>query len=390
MTSVCADLLESAVALRLRSDVAMGCSLSGGLDSSAIAAVAIQSGSAVRAFSFGHPGFARSEGPVVARFSTTLGLDTHYIWREVSFSSDVRASVERAFQAQEAPFTTLSIVAQQEVFKAVRLAGVKVLLGGQGADEAFAGYRKFTIVALREAVIRRRPEEALRCLFSAGAMLFAEASQWGQRLHTLKRYFHGAAPRFKLLDLPIAPEQLLGMSEPDLQSRQVLDVLRWSLPTLLRYEDRNSMANGVETRLPFLDYRLMETALALPNAMKIRNGYAKWALRDAVKGLVPDSIRLNRAKRGFDVAEDWFTSGLGSYLRESLSDQGAAGTYLRSPATIGRQLDDEALSRDPGLVAEALVAMWLVKPVREPLPPLPPAVTPEPLTVERLSPLAPA
>lgn len=366
LTATCHDLLASAVEVRLRSDVAVGCSLSGGLDSCAIAAMARRPGTRLRAFNFGHPDSPGSEGPVVQGFSRALGIETEYIW-PVPGPTRVRDSIERTLRAQEAPFTTLSIVAQQEVFSAVRVAGVKVLLGGQGGDEAFAGYRKFALVALREAAAHKHPVAAAAALCSLGVMLLAEAGKVQTYAAMIPRYFGSPAPRAGLLDLPATSERLLGGASQGLRSRQVLDVLRWSLPTLLRYEDRNGMANGVESRLPFLDYRLMETALALPAAMKIRRGYAKWALREAVKDLVPDPIRLQRAKRGFDVAQDWVTQGLGDFLRESLSADSPARAYLRPGKAVGATLSDQALSRHPRLLAEALTALWLTRPRREPL-----------------------
>jgi asparagine synthase (glutamine-hydrolysing) len=85
--------------------------------------------------------------------------------------------------------------------------------------------------------------------------------------------------------------------------RQVDDIYRFSLPTLLRYEDRNSMGNSMESRLPLMDYRLVEFGVALPEAVKLRRGYGKWIVREAMKGRIPESIRVARYKRGFDVSQ---------------------------------------------------------------------------------------
>lgn len=367
----CTELLSSSVALRLRSDVALGCSLSGGLDSSTIAAIAAKTGVPLRTFSFGHPDAGISEGPIVERFSRHVGFDTSYVWPSHS-AADIHNSLERTLRAQEAPFTTLSIVAQQEVFAAVREAGVKVLLGGQGGDESFAGYRKFALVAAREALAAGKRPDAFRYFYSFGRMLLAELGSMGRYIAMIPRYFGRKPPQFELLGLPISTEVLLGAAGDGLAKRQILDITRWSLPTLLRYEDRNSMANGLETRLPFLDYRLMQTALALPGAMKIRNGYAKWALRDVADGLVPDHIRLARGKRGFDMAQDWIGAGMGDFLRESIlpAVNGGKAPFLKNTDQVRKLLADESLQRSPNLVAEALVSLWMLRPVREPVPAL--------------------
>src|SRR5262249_29486479 len=102
--------------------------------------------------------------------------------------------------------------------------------------------------------------------------------------------------------LPEIPPYEFGYhGSTELWQRQLLDITRCSLPTLLRYEDRNSMGNSIESRLPFVDYRVVELGLALPTALKLRGGYGKWAVRQVMSGRIPESIRMSRYKRGFDV-----------------------------------------------------------------------------------------
>jgi asparagine synthase (glutamine-hydrolysing) len=130
-------------------------------------------------------------------------------------------------------------------------------------------------------------------------MLVHEAGQARMYMQNLARY-NGKGKAFSLLAREADTQNLWGESDLSLSDRQIADIQQWSLPTLLRYEDRNSMGYGVESRLPFLDYRLVEFALALPARLKIANGFGKWALRHITSDLVPDLIRLNRKKRGFD------------------------------------------------------------------------------------------
>jgi asparagine synthase (glutamine-hydrolysing) len=160
---------------------------------------------------------------------------------------------------------------------------------------------------------------------------------------------------------------LWGESCASLTDRQIKDVQRWSIPTLLRYEDRNSMGHGVESRLPFMDYRLVELALALPVRLKIANGFGKWAIRHVTRGVVPDFIRLNRKKRGFDVTQTWIADGLGKAIRARLHGQNnALAPFMKKNLNIDQVLSDHALQTNSDLLDEALMLVWLAKPIRQP------------------------
>ncbi|MCA1791762.1 MAG: asparagine synthase C-terminal domain-containing protein, partial [Thioalkalivibrio sp.] len=109
-----------------------------------------------------------------------------------------------------------------------------------------------------------------------------------------------------------------------LWSRQVLDFTSLSLPTLLRFEDRNSMAHSVESRLPFMDHRFVEYAISLPTRLKIRDGYGKWLMRSAMTDALPNDIVWARYKRGFDVTKDWLTAPFLERVRTYVSDHADA------------------------------------------------------------------
>jgi asparagine synthase (glutamine-hydrolysing) len=372
----CRALFDSAVLLRLRSDVPLAVSLSAGLDSASIACLMMRQGQAARtrAFSFGSPSEPASEGPGTQALAKAAGIDVTYVWPR--WDSQALCDVlEQTMAFQEAPFSGLSPIAQNAVFGAVSDAGVKVLLGGQGSDEIFAGYRKFIVIALREALVRREAGGALRLMYSLALMLAHEAGQARMYWQNLNRYKGGNARAigFRLLDWEAGPHNLWGEAGMSLADRQIDDIAQWSLPTLLRYEDRNSMGYGVETRLPFMDYRLVEFALALPTRMKIANGYGKWLLRRAAGGLVPDVVRLNRKKRGFDVTQNWIAQGIGASLRARIFDNATAlggalksGGGLKAGGGLDALLSDASLARDADLLDEALMLAWLVEPTRAP------------------------
>ncbi|RJF95883.1 asparagine synthase (glutamine-hydrolyzing) [Noviherbaspirillum saxi] len=365
MLQQCRTLLESAVSLRLRSDVPVAVSLSGGLDSSTVASLARRGVEQLHGFTYGSPGAPCSEGPEVRKFSDATGVRVTYVWPDFDKKS-LSDALERTLAFQEAPFASLSVVAQNEVYRAVREANFKVLLGGQGGDELFAGYRKFFVVAMREAVNQRNAWSMVSLLVSFGMMLIHEAGQARMYWQNVDRYRKNVAKDFRLLDWEPITENLWGTQEMTLSNRQIEDVQTWSLPTLLRYEDRNSMGYGVESRLPFMDYRLMELALALPTRLKIRDGYGKWALRKLVAGSVPDFVRMNRKKRGFDVTQAWIKEGIGERLRSMIFDHRCVlSGHLRRGGNLDKLLSDQALATDSTLLNEALMLAWLAKPIRD-------------------------
>jgi len=365
----CQRLLQDAVTLRLRSDVPLAVSLSGGLDSSSIAALAVRQHPGLQGFTYGSPDALQSEGPLVSDFSKKVNVAAHYIWP----SHDARALDEllgRTLQIQEAPFGGLSVLAQNEVFREVRNAGFKVLLGGQGGDEIFAGYRKFFVVATRHALQRRELGDVLQLIYSLGLMLMHEVSQARVYWTALTRYTN-ARSEFKLVNWEPEPINLWGDSVGTLAQRQIDDIQKWSIPSLLRFEDRNSMGNGLETRLPFMDYRLVELALALPARLKISKGFGKWGLRHITAGVVPNTVRLNRKKRGFDVTQDWVKSGIGASLRNRIhSNLEALKPHLKKNLDLDKNLSDTALSADRNSLDEALMLAWLAEPIRLPTIPL--------------------
>lgn len=362
----CQHLLKDAVRLRLRSDVPLAVSLSGGLDSSTVAVLAAKQVTDLHGFTYGAPQAFQSEGPVVAQFARQVGITPHFIW-PTHDTAGLDALLERTLSCQEAPFPGLSVMAQNEVFNTVRKEGFKVLLGGQGGDEAFAGYRKFFVVAARHAIRQHDAGSTLRLLYSLGLMLLHEAGQARLFWRALGRYRQKPDFAFELMDWTAPAANLWGTAAGGLVDRQIEDVQRWSIPTLLRYEDRNSMGHGVETRLPFMDYRLIEMALALPARLKIANGFGKWAIRQVTQGMVPDFIRLNRKKRGFDVTQSWIADGLGNALRTRLHEQKSAlAPFMKKNLNIDQVLSDAALQANTNLLDEALMLVWLAQPVRRP------------------------
>ncbi|GIW33106.1 asparagine synthase (glutamine-hydrolyzing) [Meiothermus sp.] len=351
--------LQSAVVLRLRSDVPLAISLSGGLDSSLVAALAARQHPQVEGFCYGHPRAARSEGPLAQALAQKSGIEVHFVWPELSKERLVQA-FEKTLASQDAPFPTLSILAQNFVYEAARAEGYKVLLGGQGGDEGFMGYRKFFLFQLRHLLQQKRLAELGSFALGFAQLLAAESYKLGLFWQNRQRY-SGKQPEGNLR-LPKVQLQLGASADQAPWLRQMLDVTRYSLPTLLRYEDRNSMGHSIESRLPFLDYRVLELGLALPVHLKLRNGYGKWALRQIAHSKVPEVIRTARYKRGFDVTQTWLTEGLGAHLQEQLYlASGILRDVLGSSQNPVETYTPEQMQHRPRLLAEAISLLWLAR-----------------------------
>lgn len=359
------EILEDACRLRLRSDVPVGLSLSGGLDSSAIAVLTGAQQENLLAFSYGRPDDAMSEGPLAAEVGARAGLDMRWIWPK---DIDLPTLFMKTLQAQGAPFPHTSQMAQFAVFERARADGVRVLLGGQGGDEALMGYRKFFLFQVQEALRDRRVAD-VPALFANAALVFPAIARragtfWSER-HRYSRKAEGMATRLHLPALTDSPSPAMAAGQT-IRDRQIEDITRFSLPTLLRYEDRNSMANSIESRLPFMDHRLLEFGVALPTAAKLRHGFGKWALRAAMKDDLPDSIRMSRDKRGFDTQQPaWIRSGLGDTVRSLLHEErSVARDFLPPGTTIDTTFSDAALVDDPQALKEAITLIWIADPLR--------------------------
>jgi len=346
-------LLADSIRLRLRADVPVGTSLSGGIDSSAIVALSAElAGDHTRhAFTASFPGFARDEWDRAHEVARAAGVVEHH--RVSPRAADLLEDLERLVRDQEEPFMTTSIYAQWRVMAAAREAGVTVLLDGQGADELLGGYDVSGGWALRSM-----GNGALLRGLIAGPARVERAKALG--FDTLPRalargYRSSRASPYASRD---AIAQAVAVEAPQIQERSPLrrellrEAFHTSLPGLLRFADRDSMAHSREVRLPFLDRRVAEFALSLPPSYLFRDGVTKRVLRDAMQGLVPSSVLSQREKVRFETPEQqWFREPafieracevlLDGSIDDGLYDTGA----IRADARAGRWRDASALWR---------------------------------------------
>ncbi|MDZ7413062.1 MAG: asparagine synthase (glutamine-hydrolyzing) [candidate division KSB1 bacterium] len=341
--------LERAVTIRLRSDVQVGTCLSGGLDSSTVATLAsksyrAQTGRRFAAITAKASDPSVDETPYAERVAGAADLDWHVIAPQ---RTDFVQHLEEVVAAQEEPFGSPSIFLQYFVMRTARELNCPVLLDGQGGDECLLGYERYFPAYLRSLPLWSAVREFFNCArhsrLSAWRLLlfmfyFPRA---GVRLNRLKaRHAYLRPELLELINRELA--ERVAASFADIVELQRIELTQTQLPHLLRYEDRNSMHFAVETRLPFLDYRLVETALGLNNRLKIRDGWTKYVIRSL--DLLPPEVAWRREKVAFEAPlANWMRPRepfLQEIMTSPLLQQMLTPTALRSSLA---NLDDRTL-----------------------------------------------
>jgi asparagine synthase (glutamine-hydrolysing) len=343
------ELLEDSVALRMRSDVPVGSCLSGGLDSATIVSLVAGEGrrtgaAARRAFTATFPGVPGDETPWAAASAEHAAAEWH---RTAPTPAGLLDDLDRLVRAQDEPFSGPSIYAEWKVMELAREHATTVLLNGQGGDEVFAGYH-FFFGDLWWSLLRRGSLPTLRREMKAHAAVHGPGSAKAILLPALRSRAAGpvhalrGGPRVPWMarDLAASLAARAPSRPPDLRASLRESRSFRMLPHLLRQTDRSSMAFSREVRLPFLDHRLVEYADALPDAEHLEGGTTKRALREAIRGLVPEAVRTRRDKLGFALPmARWMREGLADALRDAVAGRTARERGLVDPAGAGRALD---------------------------------------------------
>jgi asparagine synthase (glutamine-hydrolysing) len=307
-------LLNTSVQRRNRSDVKTGTSLSGGLDSSAITALCKRHGSeqySHHAFSAVFPGFEKDENFYIDQVASDFKIEVHKV---SPGAGDLAAQLQTIIHHQEEPFGSSSVLAQYAVFEEAKKNNVTVLLDGQGADEALAGYTKYTHWYLQELIRAKGWTEANVEAVKYKENNFLENWSWKNRVaaafpsltaNTLIRKSVNTQRNNPYIDREFRQtfadtHSIFKPLVEKLNDIQYHDLMIMGIEELLRYADRNSMAHSREVRLPFLSHELVQFVLSLPSHFRMRNGYTKWILRKNMETILPESIVWRKSKIGFE------------------------------------------------------------------------------------------
>ena len=291
-------LFVDSVRLRLRSDVTNGCCLSGGLDSSAIVCVASRnSPQPMKTFTARYADRSMDEGTFAKATARHAGANPIHV--QITPENFWRHLPELVL-AQEEPFGGPSIFSQWTLMQTIAANKVKVILDGQGGDEILCGYAKYFYFWLQELWRQRRTQ-------LLAATLCRVPLNFGRHLidfHAAKRYLPARLRRsnHRILRRGFTRNhtgRAVALTHNEVKRQQEIDITKTSLPILLRYEDKNSMAHSIEARVPFLDHRLVEFAFNLPIEHILNGAQAKYVMRIGLADFLPTSILKRRSKLGF-------------------------------------------------------------------------------------------
>lgn len=320
------NLLIDAVNIRLRSDVPVGSMLSGGLDSTSITALAVKGNKNFHSFTGVTGEGYFDESKYVDVFVKEIGIKHNYVHPNPAELFDV---LKEMLSYHDEPICTVTWYNIYLIIKEIANYGIPVILTGHGGDELLGGYwdhyhYNFSdIRALggddsyelsewmknhnrpKSEYVRER--EYIKCLHKNKDI---ELKKYSQYLDCLSQNLLA----YDRKNLPEA--SFCG----DLSRRLYLELFYETVPASLRAEDRCMMAFSIENRVPFLDYRLAELCFSIGNSYKIRNGLGKWLLREAMKGILPEEIRVRKDKTGFNAPfDEWIRNENREQIEELIS-----------------------------------------------------------------------
>lgn len=372
------ELMADAVRMRLVSDVPLGVLLSGGVDSSTVAALAVRASSeTVKTFSISFAEASYDESAYARAVAKFLGTDHH----EERLSVDLAANLVGEIGSwMDEPFSDASLVPTYLLSRFTR-KHVTVALGGDGGDELFAGYPmyyahtlahrynrlpRFVRRGLIEPLVRRLPVQTKNLSFDFKARRFIAGAEFDEvtRHHIWFGSFTPAEQEALLMpetrrasdgDVYAAARRLLEECDADntTERMQSLDTRLYLAEDILTKVDRASMAVSLEVRAPFLDPRVAEFAASLPADYKLRGRVSKFILKKASEPLLPPFV-TRRGKKGFGVpVAEWLKGRLRPLARDLLSPERIKRAGLFDPKTVTRLQDEHERG-----VANHRKALW--------------------------------
>ena len=353
------ELLLATTRRHLISDVPVGSCLSGGLDSSTVVSLigkiwreqpdaARALGDTFNTFTACYEQREVDEREYALAVARSVGAKSHLVFPA---PEDFLETFERMAWHQDLPFGEPTYYAQWRVMRAAKEVGVKVLLDGQGGDEVFGGYAKFRYAYIASLLRSGRWASLMK---EVGATLL-QGDRYVLNIRKGYRYLPRQLRRLlgvdSLLRTALRADWSRAVADEStpatrwwryasrngtgdspattVQRMQMDDILLDTLPFLLRHEDRSSMAFSLEARVPLLDHHVVEYGVSLPDDLKIRGGWSKFAMRRALAGIMPDVVRDRKTKLGFAVPyRAWLTRDLRPRMTALLEDTLRSEKYV--------------------------------------------------------------
>ena len=335
-----ADKMRESVRLHLRSDVPVGCALSGGLDSSTIAVLVndLNDGwsDPLHTFTSTFPGDASDEREYADAIVAQIDALPHFVTPDpLAFLEQL----DRFMWIHDEPVGTISMYAGYCIADLTRKAGIPVTLNGQGGDEILSGYWQSYFLYLRE--LGRHWQVPTLASHMVGALMGNGNPTLVKQVPVmLRRYLARSRPSFQIRLRDAASgntvdvlNEILGLDD---QARREYQIRTMFLPRLLKWEDRNSMAFSVEGRYPFLDHELIELCLSFAPQTLYKRGWTKYPLRLGLKNELPPKVLWRRSKFGFEAPQDRWLCGA---LRPELND------WLRSDRPVWNHVEQKDVRR---------------------------------------------
>lgn len=336
-------LLSDSIKLRLRSDVPLGIALSGGIDSSSICCLARKlTNQSIRTFSVFYEGKQYDERSYIQAVLDQGGFQSTF----QTGSKEITVEELTAWTYhQDAPTAGGSPFSAFLNYRNVRQAGIIVLLNGQGGDELFAGYPYFYKYYLAQCYQQGNIMEILK---TTAALAFQQGFKTAishnylakQRLQldsvALRKLEHKKYASSNLY--PETQMQINLHTNHSFLSTALQNAIQIThLPHMLHWEDRNSMANSIESRVPFLDHRLVEKSFYIPDHLKLHQGETKYILRESMKPYVPEIILKRKDKIGFATPTSYWTH---TVLKSAIMDMVHSSDFLSRDWWHGKQIQD--------------------------------------------------
>jgi len=362
-------LLRDAVKMRLRSDVPLGAHLSGGLDSSTVVCLAGDlngGGEPLKTFTGAfREGAAYDETAYARLVAERAGAQCLEIWPT---AQDFIEHLPKIIYFMDEPAAGPGVFPQYMVS---RLASehVKVILGGQGGDEIFAGYARYLVGYLEECLKGAIEETEDTARYATTLATIIPSLPMLRQYVPMLRYFWAEGlfeaqekRYFRLMDRSTGVREIYnpeifsggkhimeefsgifhGSDAASFLNRMLYFDLKVHLPALLHVEDRTSMAWGLESRVPLLDHRIAELMASIPPVIKFKSGQPKYLFRKAVKNLVPGEILRRKDKMGFPVPlHIWFKGPLRDFVRDLLLSSRARQRGIFNPEALEAAADNE-------------------------------------------------